>query len=288
MSVEVEGGRGRVETMRRSARLQRLRARAPRWLFVCAMAITSLVGLREIVVPEQAPSPPPSFAAGVDRPGEDFALQFARAYLSYDAARPEARERALRPFLTDDLELDAGFVARSGQRRVLWAQVAQSRVAAVGRVIVVAAQTDAEPAPVYLAVSVARGGGGALSLAAYPALVGAPARSHAGSSEREEVEERGLIAVARRVVANYLAGEQANLAADLAPGAEISLPSLRLRLRSLEQVSWAEARGSGDVVATVRAVDERGSIWTLSYELGISERAGRPYVTFIQTIPTSI
>lgn len=288
MSAEAPSGGGRVEILRRSARLQHLRARAPRWLFVCATAITSLVGLREIVVPEQPPTAPPSAEVGVDRPAEDFALQFARAYLTYDTARPEARERALRPFLTDDLELDAGFVARSGQRRVLWAQVAQSRVAAAGPVIVVAAQTDTEPAPVYLAVSVARGGRGALSLAAYPALVGAPATSRASAPERQEVEERGLIAVARRVVANYLAGEQANLAADLAPGAEISLPSLRLRLRSLEQVSWAEARGSGAVVAAVRAVDERGSIWTLSYELGISERAGRPYVTFIQTIPTSI
>lgn len=41
--------------------------------------------------------------AGADAPSVEFALQFARAYPSYDAARPELREAALGPFLSEHL-----------------------------------------------------------------------------------------------------------------------------------------------------------------------------------------
>jgi hypothetical protein len=276
----------RLELVRRLARVERLRMRAPRYLFIAALAVTSLVGVRELVAPSRpaAPATPP--AVDVDQAADDFAVQFARAYLSYEARRPGLRERALRPFLPEDLDLDAGFVPRSGSEAVLWAQVAENQAAAGGgRVIVVALATDADPWPTYLAVPVERRGGGALALAGYPSFVGAPAITQTGLRERAEVDDPALVTVSRRVVANYLAGERANLEADLAPDAAVSLPQTRLRVSAVDEVAWAHGVGSGAVLVTVEAVGAQGT-YTLTYEVGIARRAGRPLATYVETVPT--
>jgi hypothetical protein len=260
--------------------------RAPRYLFIGALAITSLVGLRELVAPARPTAPDPPSAVTVDQAADDFAVQFARAYLSYDARRPGLRERALRPFLPEDLDVDAGFVPRSGSEAVLWAQVAQNQAAAGGgRVIVVALTTDADPRPTYLAVPVERRGDGALALAGYPSFVGAPAIALTGLRERPEVDDPAVVAVSRRVVANYLAGERANLEADLDPEAAVSLPQTRLRVSAVDEVAWAHGVGSGAVLVTVEAVGAGGA-YTLTYEVGIARRAGRPLATYVETVPT--
>ena len=82
----------RVEVVRRSARVERWRAAAPRVLLIATLAITSLVGVRELVSPSE-PEAGASASAGTDHALEEFAQGFARAYLSYDSARPEFRER---------------------------------------------------------------------------------------------------------------------------------------------------------------------------------------------------
>ncbi|MQA76584.1 MAG: hypothetical protein GEU88_20060, partial [Solirubrobacterales bacterium] len=144
-----------VQLVRRSARWDRMRARAPRLLFVGATVILSLLGARELVAPA-ATSPAAAVGASVDHRAEDLAQRFARAYLSFDPAQPGARERRLRGLVPDDLELDAGLVAREPQR-VLWTQVAQNQEAiAGGRVIVAAAGVSTQTDPVYLAVPVFR------------------------------------------------------------------------------------------------------------------------------------
>ena len=65
----------------------------------------------------------------------------------------------------------------------------------------------------------------------------------------------------------------------------MTLPTVALRARSLEQLAWAAGPGSGAVLATVTATDSRGATYTLAYELGIAYRE-RPYVDFIEVIPT--
>lgn len=286
MSAASERFAERVELVRRSARLERLRARAPRYAFVSATLVLSLLGVRELVSP--APEiEARSSSASVDHASEDFAQRFARAYLSYDAARPAVRERALRGLAPDELSLDAGLVAR-GTQDVLWTRIAQDQEAiAGGRVLVVAAGISTQSQPLYLAVPVYRGADGAVGLAGYPSLVGPPSVSRAGLADREAVDDPEIVAVARRVVANYLAGEAQNLAADLAPDAEVSLPTRELRVLSVEDVVWAGPVGSSAVLVTVLARDETRSTWTLTYELGIDHPAGRPYVTFVETVPNA-
>ncbi len=277
--------RERLQIVRRSSRVERLRARAPRYAFLVFVGITSLLGLREIFMPRE-PATPAAPPLALDRPAESYAVELTRAYLSFDAARPELRERRLEPLLPDELSPDAGFVARSGSRAVVWAEVAESRRDSTGaRLIVVAAQTDDDLRPFYLAVRVDRNRRGDLRLVGYPALVGPPSIARAGLPEREEVEDGEVAAVARRVIANYLAGEAANLEADLAPRALISLPSPPLEVRAVEEIAWAEGPGSGSVLVTVTARDQHRATYTLTYGLGIEYRRGRPYVSFIETVP---
>lgn len=269
-----------------SLRRARLGARAPRYLILSAIAVLALLGLRQLLFPHGS-APSRAASVSVDRPAEDFALQFTRAYLSYDAARPEARQRALAAFLPEDLDPDAGFAPAVGRQRVIWAELAcdQPSVAG-GRVITVAAQTTAQAEPLYLAVTVRHRHGQALALGGYPAFVGAPSVDlQAATVERQPVSDRGLVEVAGRVVRNYLAGEAANLAADLTPDAVVTLPTVQLQVQTVDQVLWPGPPGSGAVLVNVEASDTQGASHRLSYELGIRMRE-RPYVDFVEVIPT--
>jgi hypothetical protein len=265
----------------------RLRYLAVRYLALAVLALLLLLGLRALFYSPASVSVA-SPAPLADAPSRDFALQFARAYLSYDAARPAARSRALSPYLSDAVDADAGYFAAGGSQRVLWAQVASDQLALIGgRAITIAAAISTQPTPVYLTVTVAHERGGALALVGYPAFVGAPLTSRqAPRSDRAALDDPQLGAVIERVLRNYLAGSVANLEADLAPGASVTLPTLALAVRSVQRIEWLGGPGSRAVLATVSARDARGSSYTLGYELGIAVRE-RPYVDFIEVVPTA-
>jgi hypothetical protein len=279
---------GRVEELRRSARAERLRARAPRYAFLALATILCLVGLKTIVSPP-APAISSDATAGlVDQAAEDFALRFTRAYLTYDAARPELRERALRPFLPEELDVDAGMVPSRGSEDVEWLQVAQHQEAlAGGVVIVVAAQLGGEPEPTYLAVPIERRPSGDLQLINYPSIVGPPAITTAALPSYEEVDDKEVVTVVQRVVTNYLAGEEADLRADLAPEATYSLPAQQLSVQSVDDVTWATTPENPAVLVTVEATDSDRSIWTLTYEVGIDQSGGRTTATYVETVPNA-
>lgn len=277
----------RVEVARRSARLERLRARAPKYLFLAFIAITSLVGIRQILDPARPVAASAPALAVPDAVAEDFALQFTRAYLDFDPAHPLARERALRRFLPTDLDPEAGLTPGHGERRVGWTQVSSEQRSPAGTTTIVVAAGDGAAPPLYLAVPVEARGDGSLGLGGYPALVGPPPVVRGSLPDRAEVEDQAVITVSRRVVANYLAGEAANLAADLVPKADVTLPSRELQLRSLDDVAWADGSSSNAVLVTAEARDPGGGRWTLTYELGITRRAARPYVTYIGRVPGS-
>ena len=97
---------------------------------------------------------------------------------------------------------------------------------------------------------------------------------------------RSLATVIERVLRNYLAGSAANLKADLAPGAAVTLPTLALEVRSIQRSEWLGGPGSGAVLATVAAVDERGGAYTLPTNSASPTRE-RPYVDFIEVVPTA-
>jgi hypothetical protein len=226
-------------------------------------------------------------AAAQDLAAEGYATIFARAYLTWEAQDPEAREHALAPFLGAGMDAGAGLQPpASGEQRVLWAQVVQERAPEPGEhVYTVAAQTDAAGLQ-YLTVSVLHPPSGALALAGYPAFVGPPASGPARSGppgNSRTVEDPELATVVERALRNYLAGSPSELAADLAPGARVSTPSLVLALQSLQSLVWAP--GGGAVLAVVAAQDPRGALYTLAYELDVVRLQGRWEVSAIQMDP---
>ena len=267
----------------RSLRALRWKARAPRLLVATCVTLLALAGLRAVVAPieERAASVP--VADAVNLPAGEFAEAFARAYLAWDPADPERRERVLAGFLSRDLDPDAGKEpAGSREQRVDWTAVASERRSTSRTTVVVAAEVSGET--VYLAVPVERDQRGFLAVATYPALVGAPAtdRSIAAPAERD-VDDSELRAVSERAVRNYLAGQRRNLAADLADGATVALPAKKLTVEGVESITWTDGHR---VAVQVRAVEQVGATWTLRYELAVVRRE-RWYVRSLHVNPQS-
>ncbi len=279
----------RVQELRRSARLVRLRARAPRYLLAFTAVVLSAAGIRSLATAPPTLEVPAELAARVDPAMESFAVRFARAYLSYDSAQAEAYDARLDTFVPAGMDAQAGRTPPDEPQEVEWAQVAQNQEAlAGGRVIVVEAQLSTERGSVYLAVPVARTAAGELQLTSYPSFIGAPATvPEAELPTREPVDDAALAEMATRVITNYLERQPENLAPDLAQEASVSLPPDPLRVARVEDVAWANGAGSGAVLITVEARESRaGGGYLLTYELGIDYRQGRPVATFIETVPT--
>jgi Conjugative transposon protein TcpC len=214
-----------------------------------------------------------------------FAAIFARRYLSWDTASPEASGGSLAAFQGPEFEAELGRrVPARGVQHVEWVEVVQARQPAPGReVYTVAAQTDSEGL-LYLSVGVARLADGRLALAGYPAFVGPPASDPAWSpTHSSAVEDASLATVVKRVLRNYLLPSREELAADLKPGARVSLPPLALRLLSVQRLSWTQDRRS--VEATVQTEDARGAQYTLAYELDVAIAQGRWEVSAVQMDP---
>ncbi len=265
----------------------RLARELPRYL-LCGLSLAGLAASARFAIAPPTPEPPAGAvrqAAPPDRAAEAYAALFARRYLTWNAAEPQASARLLEPFLGPGLEGAAGLVLpTSGEQHVEWAEVVQVRQPAPGEhVYTVAAQTDTDGI-VYLTVSVARTRDGALALAGYPAFVGPPAAEPARvPSHLREVAEPALATVVQRALRNYLGASASELAADLSSGARVSLPSQALTLESMQRLDWAQ-QGSA-VLATVQAQDARGARYTLAYELDVLRAQGRWEVSAVQVDP---
>jgi hypothetical protein len=265
----------------------RLARELPRYLLQALAVVGLLASARFAIAP---PRPLLTRAATsrsvtADRAAEGFATLFARSYLSWDSRDPEAHRLALAPFAGSWMEAEAGLQPpQSGEQQVQWAQVVQARTPPSGeQIYTVAAQTDTAGL-LYLTVGVVREPNGALALAGYPAIVGAPASTTAAAPPHlREVEEPALVTVVTRALRNYLARAESELAADLAAAASVSLPSQTLTLQSLDSLDWLAYGRS--VLATLHARDERGAQYTLAYELGVRLSAGRWEISAIQTNP---
>jgi hypothetical protein len=282
-----EQQRARVTIASRSLWRIRLARELPRYL-LCAAAVAGLAASarfalappvpRAAVAAVRAPDPP-------DRAAEAFAVLFARRYLTWNAGEPQALERALEPFLGPGMEADAGLeLPTGGEQRVEWAEVVQARTPAPGEyVYTVAAQTDTAGL-LYVTVAVAHTADGGLTLAGYPAFVGAPAAGPAQVPEHlREVSEPALATVVQRALRNYMAASSSELAADLAGGARVSLPAIALTLQAMQRLDWAP--GTGAVLATVQAQDARGVHYTLAYELDVVRAQGRWEISAVQMDP---
>jgi Conjugative transposon protein TcpC len=232
-----------------------------------------------VVAPVSQRSSAPDLAA------EGYAVLFTRRYLTWNAAEPLASAQTLAPFTGAELAPDAGMVLpATGAETVEWAEAVQVREPSPGvSVYTIAAQTDSAGLR-YLTVGVRRAADGALTLAGYPAFVGAPASASAQVAGRlHPVTDTGLETVVRRALSNYLAGSAGELAADLVSGAEVSTPASPMQLLSAAHQQWAP--GGGSVVTEVEASDQSGVHYLLTYELDVVREQGRWEISAIQTDP---
>lgn len=280
------GSRASVTIATRAMWRLRLARELPRYL-VWALSVAGIAAsVRFAIAPPRTALPAAALRvpASADGAAEGYAVLFARRYLSWDA-EPQASARGLEPFIGPGMAPDAGLaLPASGEQRVDWAEVVQAREPARGEhVYTVAAQTDSAGL-LYLTVGVARANDGSLELTGYPAFVGAPAAAPAKvAAHLREVGDRALSTVVERALRNYLADSSSELAADLAGGARVSLPSSPLSLGSMERLAWS-ADGSS-VIAVVQARDARGVGYTLAYELDVVREQGRWEVSAVQMDP---
>lgn len=277
----------RVERRTRPMWALRLRADLTRYVLIAVSIFGLLASARFAFDPPAArtAAPAPESAPQPDLAAEAYAVLFARRYLTWNAAEGLAGTQALERFTGTGLGPDAGIaLPATGTETVEWAEAVQVREPAPGvEIYTVAAQTDPTGLR-YLTVGVRRVAGGALALAGYPAFVGAPASAPAQPAARlRPVTDGALATVARRALSNYLAGATDDLAADLAPGAQVSVPADSMRLLSVVRQSWAP--GGGSVIVEAEAGDRSGVRYLLAYELDVVRRQGRWEVSAIQTDP---
>lgn len=284
-----ETPRARASVSLRATPLWRIRfARELLRYLLLGLSIAGLAASARFAI---APPRPAASAASLrphapaDRAAEGYASLFARRYLTWDAAEPQASQRALASFVGGGMEPAAGLqLPPSGEQRVEWDEVVQEREPAAGEhVYTLAAQTDTAGL-LYLTVSVIRLRDGSLALAGYPAFVGPPASAPAEPvAHLSEVADPGLTTVVERALRNYLGASPSELASDLSIGARVSPPGSPLSLDSVQRVYWSTGRSS--VLAVVQAQDARGAQYTLEYELDVLDEEGRWEVSAVQMDP---
>lgn len=267
-----------------SASAIRARAAAPRVAGAVVAVLLALAGLRAIVFP---PRPrvlitrARADSSADPAEGDAFAQAFTRAYLTFDNRDVAAHDRAVDGFLAPGTELDGSVQPSSGQtQRVAWTAVAAHTAdpSEGGQMVVVAAAIDGDAQLRYLGVPVSSGSDGALAVNGPPALVSPPPRDERPApAPGDEVNDDGLRTVALRGLAAYLRASAGDLAADLSPGARVTVPAAPMTLTDTQDVTSA-GPGAVAVLATVR--DSAGATYELRYRLRM-ERRERWFITAI-------
>ena len=268
------------------------RIRLPRELLAIPVYALALAGLAASARFAIAPPHPAALAASLrapsppDRAAEGYASLFARRYLTWDAAEPQASQRALASFVGPGMEPDAGLqLPPSGEQRVEWVEVVQERESTANGHIYTVAVADRQRGPAVPDRECGpRGETAALRWRATrrswerrpPVPAQAPAHAR-------EVDDPALATVVERALRNYLAAASGELAADLAGGAHVSLPGLALSLESVQRLDWSPGE-----VRCSRSCGPRTNErvqYTLAYELDVAREEGRWEVSAVQMDP---
>ena len=276
----------RVQISHRRLRRARVAGGAPRIALYAVATVLCAAGLASIVRGHKTINETfVSSGHGFDLAAAGYATEFARAYLTYSIARPDARTEALSRFTNSMLDNEAG-VTPEGNQTVSWADAIQEQARPGGaEVVTVAAQTSAAPTPQYLAVPVVRESSGGLAIANDPSFVGPPTVAERyEAATQQPVTDSNLSAMATRVVTNYLDDNALDLQADLAPGAQVSLPTVALTVQHVTSVTWAS--GTNTVQVDVQARNSAGTTFSLAYLIGVADRE-RWYATSIAVNPAS-
>ncbi len=276
----------RVDVTQHPLYRARLAGGAPRLALYVLVGMLSLAGLGSIARGHRTINERfISTGSTIDLAVAEYATEFVRAYLTYNAQIPEAHTQALSRFSNNTITGEAG-MSPQGSQTVLWAEpVQEQRPPSGGEIVTVAAQTSTASAPQYIAVAVERSPSGALAIANYPSFVGPPAIDQEYSTpDQAAVSAAGLTAMVTRVVTNYLSDNSQNLQADLTPDAQVTLPTVALTVQRVTSVTWAQPDDAVEVQLT--AEDPAHSIFSLAYLIGVTQRE-RWYATSIEVNPAS-
>jgi Conjugative transposon protein TcpC len=261
------------------------------WSVVVLLLLRGAADL--LAVEPTAPATPAPRAAAATWPDDEaraFAVEFARAYLSWSPRGPSEYERALQRFVPPELaaSLVPELADRGPDQTVETATVARTATVDTDRALVtVAATVDAERvATRYLTVPVARDGNGGLVVYDLPSFAAPPARGDVSVQELEPltgVDRAPIESVLTRFFRAFLAGEAGELEYLVPTGVRIGALGEPHRLEGV--VSIAElgppARDGRDVLATVRARDEATeAVYPLRYRVRLVRR-DRWYVAAI-------
>lgn len=278
----------------RSARRSKITARAPRFVLVAVCGVLSLAGLRVVIAgPANADIPVAADAEQITRDATQtrgIAEAFTRAYLTWDHNHPDARAAALTPLVAEAIAPEAGFSPPPDtDQTVTWTATVAERTDPDAKIkyVTVAAATG-NPGLVYLEVPVRRNREGRIAVTDFPAIVGGPPRfadAPRPADAANSVSDPDLTAVVHRAVTNYLKGEAEDLRADLARGAVVSLPELRVKHAEPGGLTWLD-QPNGVVAVEVDLPSDGGGSLRLVYRLSVT-RSERWYVRAINTTPTT-
>jgi hypothetical protein len=249
-----------------------------RWVLYAVAAAGIAATVRNALDPPARTVVEISTKAVSDARASWFALSFARAYLTW-SRDPSVHEADLAQFIGPLADGDAGLTpAPATAEQVSWEGIAAEQDGGpdVTRYTVA---VGTEHAVRYLAVAVGRGAGGLPVLAHYPALIGPPAIDEAGALDGgslPSVSDGAASAVLDRALGNYVSGSAENLAADLAPSAQVAPVASGLTARGVPRLALEP---SGVVLATVLAADAAGDLFTLAYQVSLVESHGRWEIT---------
>lgn len=275
----------RVRVEQESVRSMRLRARAPRYCALVAIAVLALAGARTTIFG----TPPPRIeryyqASSIDIGLEAFAADYARVYLSWNPQDMEAHQQELERF-NPRLAGESSVQPSHQRETVINTEVVQDESSALGgRIVTVEVIVAPGDRTEFLAVPVARNSAGAMTVSNFPSFVGPPStQTNPQAPAAATVEDQELVTVVERALTNYLAGDANDLEADLAPGAQVTYPPNPLQvIGNPGQLTWASP---GTVLITVQAQDQQGATYTLSYEVGV-QKIQRWYVNSIAVFPS--
>ena len=269
---------------------------AGRLVLWCVVALLLVRGAGDVLGGD-APAPPATGtrATAMSWPDDEaraFAVDFARAYLSYSPRHPDRYARGVLPFVSADVagSIVPRFARRDSRQVVQSAVVARTATSGGGRALVTVAATVAgrTVSTRYLTVPVARDAGGGLAVNDLPSFSAPPAHGHVASLELEPLagsDGAEVQDVLARFFRAFLAGRSADLEYFVPAGVRVGALAQRYELVAVDSV---EQVGSGagptrSVLALVRARDVRSrAVYPLRYRVRLVRR-DRWYVAAVNT-----
>jgi hypothetical protein len=242
------------------------------WLFVAVLLIRGAADLFERERPAAAARNAPAVPAmWPDDEARAFAVEFARAYLSYSPREPQRSAEALRSLVAP--ELADSVVPQFGED----APAQSVDAAGVARATVIDARhalvTVAVEGGRYLTVPVARDGAGGLVVYDLPSFAAPPGRGQVAPAAVDPLsggERDAIVDVLGRFFRAFLGGDALELSYFVPAGVRMDALGRRHELVGLVSVGELSppAGRSREVLATVRARDPAGgAVYTLRYRL---------------------